>query len=108
MREAEATGNFDYDPKSKPPPNNISETFKDSNVEINSTRTSDILSKPATDNLISLDTSENTFESSALPPSAPPAVTQKRKNSLDEFELEIEGINLDDNLDTSVHIPFQN
>lgn len=31
----------------------------------------------------------------------PPAVL-KRKNSLDEFELEIEGINLDDNIDTSV------
>lgn len=32
--------------------------------------------------------------------SSPPPV--KRKNSLDEFDLEIEGINLDDNLDTSV------
>lgn len=29
---------------------------------------------------------------------APP----KRKNSLDDFELEIEGMNLDDNIDTSV------
>lgn len=26
----------------------------------------------------------------------------KRKNSLDDFELEIEGMNLDDNIDTSV------
>lgn len=29
---------------------------------------------------------------------------EKRKSSLDDFELEIEGINLDDNIDTSVRI----
>lgn len=32
---------------------------------------------------------------------APPPVL-KRKNSLDDFELEMEGINLDENIDTSV------
>lgn len=32
----------------------------------------------------------------------PPLI--KRKNSLDDFELEIDGINLDDNLDTSVSV----
>lgn len=31
---------------------------------------------------------------------SPPIV--KRKNSLDDFELEIDGMNLDDNIDTSV------
>lgn len=31
---------------------------------------------------------------------SPPVV--KRKNSLDDFELEIDGMNLDDNIDTSV------
>lgn len=90
MKAAEASGAFDYDPN-----------FDPSNVSL-STKTSQQSNahQPARDNLIDI-------SSEQLPSKerSPPLV--KRKNSLDDFELEIEGITLDDNIDTSVCFRLQ-
>jgi len=79
MKAAESSGAFDYDPN-----------FDPSDVSL-STKTL----QPALDNLIDI-SSEQLPSKERSPPMA------KRKNSLDDFELEIEGITLDDNIDTSV------
>lgn len=86
MKEAEASGRFDYDPKYDP-----------------STSSAPLISFGAASTTIPAIVS-NTINSNAAhsseQPAAPPVI--KRKNSLDDFELEIEGMNLDENIDTSV------
>jgi len=85
MKAAESSGAFDYDPNYDP--SNVLPLTKTSQ-QINAHQIS------TKDNLIDI-------SSEQLPPKerTPPLV--KRKNSLDDFELEIEGITLDDNIDTS-------
>lgn len=87
MKAAESSGAFDYDPNFDP--SNIS-SFTKTSQQSHANRV-------PTDNLI--DTSSEQLPSKER---TPPLV--KRKNSLDDFELEIEGITLDDNIDTSVCI----
>ncbi|XP_037024935.1 coatomer subunit beta' [Bradysia coprophila] len=84
MKAAESSGAFDYDPKFDPSnSSSYTSTVQQSNAQ-----------RAATDNLI--DTSSEQLPSKErTPPLA------KRKNSLDDFELEIEGITLDDDIDTS-------
>lgn len=85
MKAAESSGAFDYDPNFDP--SNISsftKTFQQSSAH-----------HVPTDNLIDT-SSEQSPSKDRTPPLA------KRKSSLDDFELEIEGITLDDNIDTSV------
>lgn len=74
MRTSEASHSFDYDPNWTPSAHN----------ELN---------------VVSIGIQPVAAEFSTLPP---PIV--KRKNSLDDFELEIDGMNLDDNIDTSVSL----
>lgn len=92
MKAAESSGAFDYDPNYDPSTNS---SFTKTSQQINAHY------DPSTDNLIDI-------SSEQLPPKerTPPLV--KRKNSLDDFELEIEGITLDDNIDTSVCLNLYN
>ncbi len=80
MKAAESRGAFDYDPKYDPA--NISSFTKPS-----SQPQSNNGQHVVTDNIIDMSSESIT----PLP---------KRKNSLDDFELEIEGITLDDDIDT--------
>lgn len=87
MKAAESSGAFDYDPNFDP--SNISSFTKTSQPSNNAQHV-------PTDSLI--DTSSEQLPSKDRTP--PPLA--KRKSSLDDFELEIDGITLDDNIDTSV------
>uniref|UniRef100_A0A1B0DLV4 Uncharacterized protein n=1 Tax=Phlebotomus papatasi TaxID=29031 RepID=A0A1B0DLV4_PHLPP len=81
MKAAEEGGAFDYSP-------NGTNSKQPKEVPVNWCGTM----PPSEGNLVDL--SEQTAPKSDLPP-------PKRKSSLDEFDLEIEGITLDDNIDTS-------
>lgn len=100
MQEAELNGTFDFDPNSKgdvnqlQPNDLISNRIVDDNQAFIATRTSATKPQVQSSNPAS-DFNENV-------PAKQPSPPIKRKNSLDEFELEIEGINLDENIDTSV------
>lgn len=93
MNAAEDDGTFEYEPHLESSGKVISETttnrLLENNVLANSTVTAAKIEPNASD-------------ASAKPSTKQPSPPLKRKNSLDEFELEIEGINLDDNIDTSV------
>lgn len=104
MQEAEEKGAFDYSPNTKlPSVSNANNELLENHTNEQPFTSTIPFATPATltrntintEDLISLENNESN-EKSPSPPSL------KRKNSLDEFELEIEGINLDDNLDTSV------
>lgn len=92
MKAAESSGAFDYDPNFDP--SNMSASFAKPSPPINAHHV-------PTDNLI--DTS-----SAELPSKERTPPLAKRKNSLEDFELEIEGITLDDDIDTSVCIEAMN
>lgn len=104
MQAAEERGQFEYDPSLKltsSTNNNIDGVIPIANRVIVQQQ---VFSKPATDATATNSFSEpqqNDSTNAAEKRSSPPI---KRKNSLDEFELEIEGIQLDDNVDTSVSI----
>lgn len=86
MKAAESSGAFDYDPKFDPTNSaSYTKTSQHSNVQ-----------QVPTDNLIDTSSDDKFPSKERTPPLA------KRKNSLDDFELEIEGITLDDDIDTSV------
>lgn len=81
MRTAEASSSFDYDPNWTPSSGVAQQIFVgEQDLKLN-------IGIPSAAAEIS---------------TSPPIV--KRKNSLDDFELEIDGMNLDDNIDTSVSI----
>lgn len=121
MKEAEERGEFDYSPNSTIP------SIQNNDNEI----------VPIANRVIVQQQSFTKLPPATLPTSAVPATKRRdsdsdvsqlhqntatktekqstppieRKNSLDEFELEIDGIQLDDNVDTSVsnsinHFPF--
>ena len=81
MKEAEASGSFDYDPNYDP-------TKPRPQVE-----KAPIVPEPS----VILDSKKDDDN-----PDAPPPPALQRKTSLDDFELEIEGMHLDENIDTSV------
>lgn len=91
MKTAESNGTFEYDPNYHPS-DSISNNVAAQGFQSISAGT-----------IKSFDL-EQDIESEKPSSSLPPAI--KRKNSLDDFELEIEGINLDDNIDTSVSTPL--
>lgn len=102
MQEAEERGEFEYDPSLKLPATGKNEDgiVPIANRVIVQQQT---FSKPSTDAA----STEPLNDANATPPniasttakqSSPPI---KRKNSLDEFELEIADMQLDDNVDTS-------
>lgn len=90
-QEAEERGQFEYDPNLKTEAVNNNESIVPIANRIIVQQQTFITTKTQND----IDAPEKR--------SSPPI---KRKNSLDEFDLEIEGIQLDDNLDTSVSIIF--
>lgn len=96
MKEAEETGRFDFDPNLEcPTPNN-------ENGEILPLANRVIVQQQT---LFTTNATTPPTEIDAPEKRSPPPV--KRKNSLDEFDLEIEGIQLDDNLEyTSVSWPI--
>lgn len=111
MHEAEDNGTFEFDPNPQAPGasdetqhSTESELFANriiSHQKID-TKSEPLIAINATKQPSSTDANILNTTSTDEPlkrPSPPPV---KRKNSLDEFDLEIEGINLDDNLDTSV------
>lgn len=92
MKAAEESGAFDYDPNFDA--TNISSFTNKTPSQQQQTNASRVV---PIDNLIDVSSSEQLPSKERTPP---PLV--KRKNSLDDFELEIDGITLDDNIDTSV------
>lgn len=109
MEAAEQSGEFEYDPSLKGAPavnsNNENGHISMANRVIVQQQ---IFSSSQTDasNSEILQPSPAAASTAAVPPTIPaekrPSPPIKRKNSLDEFELEIDGIQLDDNVDTSV------
>lgn len=108
MAEAEESGSFEFNPSARPSAeNNVGQSEMFAN-RIFTQRSTDAKDESAYSKLAESNKQADATESFAadgfssdrqtqpLPPSA------KRKSSLDEFELEIEGINLDENIDTSV------
>lgn len=105
MQEAEESGQFEYDPSGQVPTTNNSNddgvgSLGNRVIVQQQTFTRTVSDAPIIDlgggNEINPPQSDSTTTEKR---SSPPI---KRKNSLDEFELEIEGIQLDDNVDTSV------
>lgn len=98
---AEDNGTFEYIPGLKVDNSSIDHTSTnlDSLSSIDFRKTSDDyhIIPPASLKKPTLE--EPTQKPNADPPQESPT---RRKSSLDDFELEIEGINLDDNIDTSV------
>lgn len=100
MQEAEERGQFEYDPNLKLAANEDGIGAIANRVIVQQ----QIYSKPSTDASASqppneaIDSTQN--EASATEKRSSPPI--KRKNSLDEFELEIADMQLDDNVDTSV------
>ena len=91
MKTAESNGTFDYDPNLDLS-TLIAKAFNDSTVISNNVTQNERTIPPQ---LSTINTNSTTADTaSAVPP--------KRKNSLDDFELDIDGINLDDTIDTSV------
>lgn len=104
MEAAESNGTFEYDPNLKSTTTARNDTSTNRLIDIDDLASVFSASTVTNTNINSAkveananDTTKNSSTKQLTPP--PPL---KRKNSLDEFELEIEGINLDDNLDTSV------
>lgn len=113
MEEAERNGTFEFNPNLKEShgishstewnvfPNRAHQTFEmNMGSNLSSTHVSD-----NSNSLINPSRTSSESYSTITPIDRPiqaPSPPVKRKNSLDEFELEIEGINLDDNIDTSV------
>lgn len=97
MRAAEASGAFDYEPQYRVP---ATATDAETPLVAFGGASTTIPTVPQATQATSGGSSSSTEEDGAAN-KAPPAVL-KRKNSLDDFELEIEGINLDENIDTSV------
>lgn len=93
MHAAEDNGTFEYDPE-----------FVSTDVDPNDTTTNRLFDLNAISNSTETTTKiePNANDVPVKPSAKQPSPPLKRKNSLDEFELEIEGINLDDNIDTSV------
>lgn len=86
MRTAETNGAFEFDPKFDP----ITILFSGSTSQYPAA----VVDKP-----LSIPSSHiQSYHTNQKEP------ILKRKNSLDDLELEIEGINLDENIDTSVSI----
>lgn len=90
MRVAESRGEFEYQPNLDPA---TIPTINQQSLPFGSAGTTTIPTIGAT-------SAVNAGDEPSLKENTPPAL--KRKNSLDDFELEIEGMNLDDNIDTSV------
>lgn len=106
MNEAEANGTFDFIPNLDPSTIISNDIYK-SRVEI-SDQTADSNSSSIPRKSLTETIGGNQLTSSILSNERPlqqrkhsPPI--KRKNSLEDFELEIEGINLDDNIDVSVN-----
>lgn len=100
MKKAENEGRFDYDPSTAA-----------TDME-GATSTATQGHKPSLSNVVEETLISTAAETPATPDTvgniplafqpAPPAVNQiKRKSSLEDFESEIEALNLDDNIDTS-------
>lgn len=115
MQEAEENGTFEYNPNlngsSVALQPNETGAFAENRISSNqqiggNVVESNSVNNAATPILTSIPPAsiDGTSNDKLKQPSPPPPI--KRKNSLDEFELEIEGINLDDNLDTSVSKSF--
>lgn len=105
MHAAEASGQFDYEPSYTPPktvPANEAPVVAFGSATTASTSTTIPTTnarKPSGDDTA---TAASGGSEATGTDASPPVI--KRKNSLDDFELEIEGINLDENIDTSVSI----
>lgn len=98
MRAAESSGQFDYDPNYVQPAATVDASRMPLVAFAEQTTIGSANGVQAAAVAGGSAGAVDAVESAAA---KPPAVL-KRKNSLDEFELEIEGINLDDNIDTSV------
>lgn len=112
MQEAEDNGQFEYDPHLSTNANATTEDgpianrviVKQQTFSKSSTNTAASPPSPSSTAATKLTSEPNIAaqqpDSSITEKRSSPPI--KRKNSLDEFELEIEGIQLDDNVDTSV------
>lgn len=100
MNATESSGEFEFDPnqKSAPKPDGTTRLI-DTDSLTNAFNTISVTAATATAATHQFESEEYLPTATTKQPSPPPL---KRKNSLDEFELEIDGINLDDNVDTSV------
>lgn len=109
LEDAENSGTFEYDPNVQ-----VSANATDSTNLVDGSFANRILvpqqnfSAPAppktksTDPTATLNNADTVAAAAAATTEKRSSPPIKRKNSLDEFELEIEGIQLDDNVDTSV------
>lgn len=104
MEAAENNGTFEYDPNLKSTPTARNDTSTNRLIDIGDLANAFSVSSVTNTNINSakVETSANDTTKNSSTKQLTPPTPLKRKNSLDEFELEIEGINLDDNLDTSV------
>lgn len=105
MEAAESSGAFEFDPNQKSAPKSDDTTrLIDTDRLANafstiSVTTAAAITPPTHQSDPNANDNASTIGTTTKQPSPPPL---KRKSSLDEFELEIDGINLDDNVDTSV------
>lgn len=106
MEAAEQSGEFEYDPslKGAPPANSSNENGHISmanRVIVQQQMFSQSQTDASNSGIL-----QPSPAAAAVPPTIPaekrPSPPIKRKNSLEEFELEIDGMQLDDNVDTSV------
>lgn len=110
MNAAESNGTFDYIPNVDAATS--ASEFIQSRVDLPNETDGDTMSVPRksiTESIGSLGGGGDVAQTSITASSDERSVQQrktsppiKRKNSLEDFELEIEGINLDDNIDVSV------
>lgn len=100
---AEENGSFEYLPGLKVDNTSIDNTFTNSkNIPSTDFRKNSVdHHNNVNPSIIQPNIDEPTQKPSSASQNEP---STRRKSSLDDFELEIEGINLDDNIDTSVRI----
>lgn len=104
MQDAEQNGEFEYDPSVKgAPPAPANGANENGHISM----ANRVIVQQQNISKSTADASNSEIlEANPIPATIPtekrPSPPIKRKNSLDEFELEIDGIQLDDNLDTSV------
>lgn len=102
MQEAEERGQFEYDPSKQVTPTNSNDdggSLANRVIVQQQTFIRSVSDAPIID--LGETTSKQADSTTTERRPSPPI---KRKNSLDEFELEIEGIQLDENVDTSVSV----
>lgn len=106
MKEAEASGKFDYNPHSNVKPSSSagddSQTNKTTDTKHLLFNSGDHSISPA---IIGQENSSRKLSNDTITTKSDdgsPPILPKRKNSLDELDLEIDGMNLDDDLVTSV------